>query len=165
MAAPAGSLVNSFINSANHLSTTRARKAKILLILSVLLSVFSSHSAKHTIGPKHPVLDRDSLACRDDKGETIDWTLSYKLPRLEEHENPQIADGVASIYLHKYSSDQWTLSKESMLSPKSIIGSTLAQYWDKQFDLLIAYNDQPPRGCECHSAHLPTHLLTNFVLF
>lgn len=110
-----------------------------ILIIAVILIVALIYGAESKISA-------DSFSCRDDKGVGIDWVLSYKLPKLEEHPNNIIKNGFGSLFVNSKNADSWTVSGESMNSSRSLTGITLSQIFNAKIDLLIAYNDQPPNG-------------------
>lgn len=91
-----------------------------------------------------------SAVCRDEKGQTVDWYVVYKLPKLDS-ENSMIRTGVGYVYITNKDT-KWVESEKSASDPNSLLGKTLARYYkesQRKKISFIMYNDVPPdEECE-----------------
>ncbi|XP_011312558.1 plancitoxin-1 [Fopius arisanus] len=89
-----------------------------------------------------------SLQCKDEDGLDVDWYVLYKLPKIAESSEALVKQGLGYLYITSKSvGGGWKLSAESIGSPKSIPGRTLAPLYDNNVakqKAWILYNDHPP---------------------
>ena len=108
--------------------------ALVLLILVYTCSVFYQ---QRTAPPP--------CVCRNHLNEPVDWFILYKLPHLSHSVDPFVANGTGYIYLDASSSlDKWHFSSQSIASPLSLTGLTLAPIYSLKDFSYVFYNDQPP---------------------
>lgn len=91
----------------------------------------------------------NSLQCRDENNNPVDWFVAIKLPHLKKSENENVRKGVAYIYItSETSQENWSFSPFSVDDPKSIMGNTLKPLYEDQVSnyARILYNDEPPHG-------------------
>ncbi|CAG9762507.1 unnamed protein product [Ceutorhynchus assimilis] len=87
------------------------------------------------------------LQCRDENNNPVDWYVIYKLPKQAAHKNDFIKQGLAFMYMTSNDYSKWTLSKVNINDTSSMVAHTLSGlYNNKEENLYIVYNDQPP--CE-----------------
>lgn len=88
-----------------------------------------------------------SFSCLDESGQSVDWFVVFKIPKLEDHPYP-INTGMSYVYLTSKSSDTtMTLGKYLINEPNSIVGRTLQQvYSGWNHYTYLQYNDDPPSG-------------------
>ncbi|XP_033821741.1 deoxyribonuclease-2-alpha-like [Periophthalmus magnuspinnatus] len=86
---------------------------------------------------------QSNVACRNDRGEEVDWYILYKLPKLK-------GDGLSYLYMDE-STNGWRMSQEKINSPRGSVANTLTPLFDyykkktEGFGFML-YNDQPPKG-------------------
>ncbi|XP_072295199.1 deoxyribonuclease-2-alpha-like [Eucyclogobius newberryi] len=104
------------------------RKVRLLLCLGLLFE-----------------LGQSQVACKNDKGEEVDWYFLYKLPK-------STGDGLSYLYMDE-STNGWRESKEKINSPTGSVAKTLTPLFDcykkktEGFGYIL-YNDQPPKGLQ-----------------
>ena len=125
----------------------------LMVILSLMTPSFSSSS--------------ESVSCRDQDGQEVDWWILYKLPKKKKsylrkhkkhfkkkHKSPQLEsylnEGIAYVYLTSALPDtSWTLSTVSINDSESMPAKTLNKLYQEQQDqslFSILYNDEHPHG-------------------
>ena len=123
---------------------------KLFFIFVILVAVlFSGNSV-------------NSLTCRDEDGNPVDWFIVYKIPLLQHDPSKQLTSGFSYAFLtgpqlKKKSSvfslfgrssagqDAWKLSDKMVTDSSSIFGQTIAPLYDESAKYsFVMYNDQPP---------------------
>ncbi|XKL61637.1 hypothetical protein PGB90_001470 [Kerria lacca] len=88
--------------------------------------------------------------CLNENGEVIDWFVIYKLPKIKDHPNYKIAQGIAYMYITSETVKQgWKYGKYSITHSKSMVGQTLFVKYPLETNNVndifwVYYNDQPP---------------------
>lgn len=132
------------------------KKMSSFLILATILMAILLH--EKTV---------DSLTCRNEAGEPVDWFIVYKIPLLQKEtfkplttgysyafiSGPRLEPGSGSL-MHSFfrpkesrrqQQDSWELSDRLITDSSSIFGQTLAPlYTESGKHSVIMYNDQPP---------------------
>ncbi|XP_053212836.1 deoxyribonuclease-2-beta-like [Panonychus citri] len=88
----------------------------------------------------------DPIRCRNDQGDSVDWSVVYKIPK--EAKNYQ-SNGLEAVYLSDKGESSWKLSKYLMNDEKNLIGLTLSPLYSSGGDSslnYILYSDQPHKG-------------------
>ncbi|XP_020780359.1 deoxyribonuclease-2-alpha-like [Boleophthalmus pectinirostris] len=95
------------------------------------------------LGTLQATLGQSNVACRNDRGEEVDWYILYKLPKSK-------GDGLNYLYMDERTQG-WRESVEKINSPKGSMANTLTPLFDyykkktEGFGFML-YNDQPPKG-------------------
>ncbi|XP_034948687.1 plancitoxin-1 [Chelonus insularis] len=109
------------------------------LYFFILIIIFNIHSNKS---------DSNSLQCKDENGDPVDWYVLYKLPKVAESSEPLIRKGLAYLYITNKTIDLgWQLSKKEIGSKDSVPGKTLSLLYKDNIASKkgwIMYSDQAP---------------------
>ncbi|XP_070581879.1 plancitoxin-1-like [Ptychodera flava] len=95
------------------------------------------------------------ITCKDPNGNSVDWFIVYKLPKISESPEPLIQDGLGHYYMD-VNSQQWKLSEKSLNQSKHAIAYTLQQIYDnhRQSNVVyLMYNDEWPSGKKTDRGH------------
>lgn len=110
------------------------RAISLVSILLTLGSVFAS----------------DSIQCRDENNNPVDWFVVYKFPLIKYAKQSLIKYGKGYMYItDSQLDDGWQISKKNIDAEDSILANTLSFIGDKKNDdmLWLAYNDEGDVEC------------------
>jgi len=118
----------------------------IILLLAFLIAFAESVPVE----PQQEALSRRSkgdVGCKNERGESVDWFIVYKLPELPSSSKSMEKEGLAHVYMDESTQGQWRQSSVSFDSENHAVGHTLAQLYNRgKDDFYVMYNDEMPSG-------------------
>ncbi|KAK0081741.1 hypothetical protein PV326_007514 [Microctonus aethiopoides] len=93
--------------------------------------------------------DDESLQCKDESGNIVDWYVMYKIPKVSESSDPVIRKGTKYLFItNKTVHNGWQLSNKEISFKDSLPGKTLEALYNDDVAskaMWIMYNDQAPK--------------------
>lgn len=87
-----------------------------------------------------------ALSCLNEFGQSVDWFVIYKIPKLKSSVKP-FDSGRSYVYFtsDQAKDDEWQLSPNLIHQDSSLLARTLNQvYRNVRNSTYIQYNDEPP---------------------
>ncbi|XP_014283137.1 plancitoxin-1 [Halyomorpha halys] len=98
------------------------------------------------------VFASDSIQCKDENNNPVDWFVVYKFPLIKYAKKSLIKRGEGYMYITDTQlDDEWQISERTIDGEDSIIANTISFFNDKNKDdkLWLAYNDEG--NVECYT--------------